>query len=299
LIDQYGQENILCILSTTSCFAPREPDRVEAISKICKEKELFQVINNAYGVQCTKIANMINQAVKIGGVDFVVQSTDKNFMVPVGGSVVFARDKALLKELNSSYPGRASNSPIIDLFITLLEMGKTGWLNLLKERKATYAEFSQTLKEFAEKYGEEAIILKDNKISMALTIRGYLSDDANPAKATEGTIAENTEPSEFNPTADGYTKLGGILFKKRITGAKVVCENQKGKMVCGILMKNYGCCSDNYPHLPYITMAASIGGTKQELEDFLGKVKGYLKSAVPEEEPPKKDAKGGSKLYLF
>jgi O-phospho-L-seryl-tRNASec:L-selenocysteinyl-tRNA synthase len=99
--------------------------------------------------------------------------------------VVFARDKALLKELNSSYPGRASNSPIIDLFITLLEMGKTGWLNLLKERKATYAEFSQTLREFAEKYGEDAIILKDNKISMALTIRGYLSDDANTAKATE------------------------------------------------------------------------------------------------------------------
>jgi O-phospho-L-seryl-tRNASec:L-selenocysteinyl-tRNA synthase len=195
LIDQYGQENILCVLSTTSCFAPREPDRVEAISKMCKEKELFHVINNAYGVQCTKIANMINQAVKLGGVDFVVQSTDKNFMVPVGGSVVFARDKALLKELNSSYPGRASNSPIIDLFITLLEMGKHGWLNLLKERKATYAEFSQTLREFAEKYGEDAIILKDNKISMALTIRGYLSDDANTAKATEETIVENTEPS--------------------------------------------------------------------------------------------------------
>lgn len=94
---EYGKENILCVLSTTSCFAPREPDNVEAIAKICKENGINHVINNAYGVQCSKISNMINQAIKNGTVDLVVQSTDKNYLVPVGGSVVFTPEKATMK----------------------------------------------------------------------------------------------------------------------------------------------------------------------------------------------------------
>jgi len=84
------------------------------------------VINNAYGVQCTKIANSINLAHNKGRVDYVVQSTDKNFMVPVGGSVVFAYEKKLIKELSETYPGRASSAPILDLFVTLISMGHTG-----------------------------------------------------------------------------------------------------------------------------------------------------------------------------
>ena len=28
-IDKYGSENILCVHSTTSCFAPRVPDRYD------------------------------------------------------------------------------------------------------------------------------------------------------------------------------------------------------------------------------------------------------------------------------
>jgi hypothetical protein len=37
--------------------------------------------------------------------------------------------------IRSDDPGRASSSPIMDVFITLLSMGKTGYLSLLKERK--------------------------------------------------------------------------------------------------------------------------------------------------------------------
>jgi O-phospho-L-seryl-tRNASec:L-selenocysteinyl-tRNA synthase len=49
-IEELGAENILCVLPTTSCFAPRVPDKIEEIAKICKEKDIFHVINNAYGL---------------------------------------------------------------------------------------------------------------------------------------------------------------------------------------------------------------------------------------------------------
>ncbi len=45
-------------------------------------------------------------------------------MVPVGGAFVFSNDKKIIKDLSEIYPGRASNAPIVDLFITLLSMGK-------------------------------------------------------------------------------------------------------------------------------------------------------------------------------
>lgn len=54
-------ENILCVLSTTSCFAPRTPDNAIEISKICKEYEIPHVINNAYGIQSSKSCHLVNE----------------------------------------------------------------------------------------------------------------------------------------------------------------------------------------------------------------------------------------------
>jgi len=51
VVKVYGASNILCILTTTSCFAPRVPDSLEAVSKLCLEENLFHVVNNAYGLQ--------------------------------------------------------------------------------------------------------------------------------------------------------------------------------------------------------------------------------------------------------
>ena len=41
---------VLCVLSTTSCFAPRVYDSVVEIAKICKNNEIKHVINSAYGL---------------------------------------------------------------------------------------------------------------------------------------------------------------------------------------------------------------------------------------------------------
>lgn len=82
---------------------------------------------------------MINDSVqsKQHRVDYVVQSMDKNFMVPVGGAVVLGSVKDI-GQLQALYPGRASLSPIMDLFITLLQMGTEGLSTLLRERELLF-----------------------------------------------------------------------------------------------------------------------------------------------------------------
>jgi O-phospho-L-seryl-tRNASec:L-selenocysteinyl-tRNA synthase len=43
--------------------------------------------------------------VRVGRVDVFVQSTDKNLMVPVGGSIVAGYSEALLGAMQKNYPG--------------------------------------------------------------------------------------------------------------------------------------------------------------------------------------------------
>jgi O-phospho-L-seryl-tRNASec:L-selenocysteinyl-tRNA synthase len=82
-MDQYGSR-VLAVITTASCFAPRVPDAVDKVAKLCAEKEVYHVINNAYGLQCAQTSKLINRACVVGRVDAIVCSTDKNFLVPVG-----------------------------------------------------------------------------------------------------------------------------------------------------------------------------------------------------------------------
>ena len=44
------EEKILCVLSTTSCFAPRAYDSVVHIAHLCKQHSIPHIINSAYGL---------------------------------------------------------------------------------------------------------------------------------------------------------------------------------------------------------------------------------------------------------
>lgn len=89
-----------------------------------------------------------------GIIDVIVSSTDKNFMVPVGGSIIYCTAQKNHKEslkvartnfvqkINKFYPGRASGGPILDLFITYLQMGENQLRAMLKERKANFEYLS-------------------------------------------------------------------------------------------------------------------------------------------------------------
>ena len=45
------------------------------------------------------------QAARIGRVDAFIQSTDKNFMVPVGGAIIAGFDKNFIEQISKTYPG--------------------------------------------------------------------------------------------------------------------------------------------------------------------------------------------------
>ena len=74
--------------------------------------------------------------------DIIISSTDKNFMVPVGGSIIYSpqppkskiegQEVGIIQKINKFYPGRASGAPIMDLFITYLEMGEITLKDLLR-----------------------------------------------------------------------------------------------------------------------------------------------------------------------
>ena len=81
-IAEYGAENILCLALTTSTFAPRVPDDVPSVAVIAKAQDIPLVVNNAYGLQSSRCCHLINEGCRVGRVDAIVQSTDKNLLVP-------------------------------------------------------------------------------------------------------------------------------------------------------------------------------------------------------------------------
>ena len=59
--------------------------------------------------------------------------------MPVGGSIIYSPDKnGISSAVNQMYPGWASSGPIVDLFITLIEMGEKLFKTYLNERKENF-----------------------------------------------------------------------------------------------------------------------------------------------------------------
>jgi len=67
--------------------------RIKEISIICKNSNIHHVVNNAYGITCTKVIDILSQSNKVGRIDVIISSTDKNFMVPVGGSLLYSSNE--------------------------------------------------------------------------------------------------------------------------------------------------------------------------------------------------------------
>eukprot|EP00922_Rhytidocystis_sp_ex-Travisia-forbesii_P034842 GHVS01051759.1.p1 GENE.GHVS01051759.1~~GHVS01051759.1.p1 ORF type:complete len:411 (-),score=71.32 GHVS01051759.1:150-1382(-) len=163
-------ERALCVVTTTSTFAPRVPDDVAAVATICKELAVAHIVNNAYGLQCSRCCHLIEQGSRCGRVDLFVQSTDKNFMVPVGGAVVASSRAECVEAVSQLYPGRASSVPSRDVLTTLLSLGVAGWRAELKKRKQLFEWFAEKMAELANQFDMRMLNCPQNKISMALCL---------------------------------------------------------------------------------------------------------------------------------
>jgi O-phospho-L-seryl-tRNASec:L-selenocysteinyl-tRNA synthase len=264
----HGVESIVCVLSTTSCFAPRVPDDTLAIGRICKARGVPYVVNNAYGLQSQPIAKRLNAALENGAVDAFVQSGDKNFLTPVGGAVIAGR-KDFVGQVSALYPGRASAAPIVDLFITLLEMGRSGWRRLQADRRTIFSVFLEQLRVFAERRGEILLTHERNDISVALTLQNWKRKPtaAKTESASQVDPAATEQATTRAPPtgASAATALGALLFRHRVTGPKVVVPGAVStKDVCGRRFVGYGTHSDaDGP--PLLIIACGVGMTMDEL----------------------------------
>ncbi|KAG2763157.1 O-phosphoseryl-tRNA(Sec) selenium transferase [Phytophthora cactorum] len=254
LMDQYGSDSILAVMSTTSCFAPRAYDSVKEIAELCQERGIAHVINNAYGVQASKCVHEVELAMRTGRVDAVVQSLDKNFMVPVGGAIVCSASRDVVDRVAKFYPGRASATPTLDFFITMLQMGKSGYRRLLQERKQLAAYMREKLDAFAIEEGERVLHVSSNEISFALTLGSFCSE-----------VMEKQEKSRR------LTLLGAMLFSRGVSGARVVsCLDHK--TIAGHEFNSFGAHFDGFP-VAYATFACALGMRHDEVDLLVTKLR--------------------------
>ncbi|XP_030635984.1 O-phosphoseryl-tRNA(Sec) selenium transferase [Chanos chanos] len=252
-IEELGAENILCVHSTTSCFAPRVPDRLEELSVICAKHNIPHVVNNAYGVQSSKCMHLIQQGARVGRIDAFVQSLDKNFMVPVGGAIIAGFDETFVKEISKMYPGRASASPSLDVLITLLTLGASGYRKLLAERKELYSHLAEEVKTLAKAHGERLLHTPHNPISLAMSLDGLQT-------ASDGAV----------------TQLGSMLFTRQVSGARVIPMGVE-QTVSGHTFRGFMSHYDSYP-CPYLNVASAIGITRDDVSLCMKRLDKCLKS---------------------
>jgi O-phospho-L-seryl-tRNASec:L-selenocysteinyl-tRNA synthase len=235
-------KNIAAIVSSTSCFAPRASDDVEAIAKLCQKYNVAHIINNAYGVQSRHLCEKVEAAMRNGRVDCVVQSLDKNFLVPVGGAIICAQkgNDYLVDKVRKLYPGRAAISSTLDVLITLLEMGKNGYEQLLNEREENFEKLKASLEKTASKFGERVLYTPNNPISLGVTL----------------TSSRN----------DLVSKFGSMLFTRRVSGCRTV-PMQEFKKIGNVELNGFGASYSEYP-TAYFTAAAAIGLTSVEIDSF-------------------------------
>ncbi len=218
-------ERTSAILTTTTFFPPRQPDDIISIAKIAKDKRIPHVINNAYGVQSPVIMKMIRSAIFKGRVDAIIQSTDKNFLCPVGGSIIAGPDEEFLKRVAHSYAGRATAAPVVQFLAAILSLGENGYRELIQQQNECFNLLKKRLKETAEKHGERLLEV-NSTIAVAMTI-------------TEPRIAH---------------KIGEQLYTSRVTGPRGLPKADS----------TFGTCFDKYP-TQYLTINAAIGVEKTDI----------------------------------
>jgi len=248
-----GPDEVLAVITTTSCFAPRAADDVPAVAEICGKLGVPHIVNNAYGVQSSKCMHIIEEAGKAEKgrrVDAFVQSTDKNLLVPVGGSIISGYDSEFVRNISRNYPGRASITPTIDVLITLLQMGSSGYKKLTEERKENYKILKEEMTKVAEKYGERLLDVKNNPISLAMTLGNFaIADDDDKALKS-------------------VSEIGSMLFTRGVSGTRVVTGREEKVFQGNHVFKGWGSHYDN-TDVPYITAAAAIGMTHNDINLFI------------------------------
>lgn len=278
-IAQLGPTNVAAVITCTSCFAPRAADDVPAVARVCREANVHHIVNNAYGIQSSKCMHLIEEGSKKGRIDAFVQSTDKNLLVPVGGSIIAGFDPVEIQKISQLYPGRASAAPTIDVFITLLQLGVSGYRQLLCDRKRHFEVLKLRLREVADKFGERVLETKNNTISIAITLPTTTAISGAESSADGDGDGGGGGDGGLMSSGGGASEIGSKLFMRGVSGTRVV-TGQTNKNVEGYHFKGWGSHSESNPGTPYLTAAAAVGMTDQDVHLFIKRLEKVLETAA-------------------
>jgi O-phospho-L-seryl-tRNASec:L-selenocysteinyl-tRNA synthase len=189
------------LLATTTFFPPRAPDPVKDIARLAADHGVPLVINNAYGVQSAKVMSTIRSAIDAGRVDAVIQSGDKNFLCPVGSSILTTPNPAVAAWASETYAGRASAAPVVQTLAALLSLGLQRYEQLRNEQVEHRTLLEGRLREIAGEVGQRVLEV-DNPVSVGFTLDGL---DAN--------------------------EIGARLYNARVTGPRTVEKHGYGSCI--------------------------------------------------------------------
>jgi len=171
---------------------------VKEIAKIAEKKGLVHIVNHAYGFQSREWTQVVRAAMDAGRVDAVVQSTDKNFLTPVGGTIIACPEGERAEMISKTYPGRASAAPVAQFLAAILALGINGYEKLRDEQEKVRRYLDEHLAETASKIGQR-VLKVNNPVAAAMTLNKL---DAK--------------------------KVGGALFNLRVTGPRALAPTDFG-----------------------------------------------------------------------
>jgi O-phospho-L-seryl-tRNASec:L-selenocysteinyl-tRNA synthase len=179
---------------------------------------------------------MIEKAIKAGRVDAIIQSTDKNFLTPVGGAIIASPNKNLIQSTSEVYPGRANAAPILHFVVSMLSMGLDGFQMELEKQVTNRIILQSEIEKLASDL-KENVLEVNNPVACMMTLN--------------------------NLTNEQISKLGGYLYNSRVTGPRVV--NPK--------TTKFGPSSNNYPY-SYIVINAAIGAQREDILGAIARLRG-------------------------
>jgi len=102
-----------------------------------------------------------------------------------------------------------------------------------------------------------------------------LYDEASSAKTEPASRSLAVQVGDEVPMrrgpAQSLSMLGAMLFKRGVSGTRVIAQG-KTQSIAGHSFQGYGAHHDSYPHT-YLTFAAALGTTKQDVDEFLRRLK--------------------------
>jgi len=203
LSQQLSEGRDSAVLITTTFFPPRESDPVKEVARLCSDLDVPLVVNNAYGVQSAEVMSDIRRAIDAGRVDAVVQSSDKNFLAPVGGSILVSPSSEVIEWTAESYAGRATAAPVVQTLAALLSLGRRRYEELRRAQTENRALLESLLREIASEIGQRVLSV-ENPVSCAMTLDGL-----------------------------DVRSIGARLYNSRVTGPRAVERNSVGSCIDG------------------------------------------------------------------